>query len=479
MTPFAKVGGLADMTGSLPKAWSERHSVLPILPLYGTIDRTKYEIEQTTMVISVPFGTWMEYATIFRGKIPGTTIDTYFIRSADYFDRPGIYGYHEGFVDNDRRFIFLCRAAFELAKALNFRPDIIHAHDYHTAPLMPMLSIHYKSDPLFEHTASVYTIHNMAYQGVYDPQRAMEFCGFSSQDFYHGSWFEHNGAFNAMKAGIMFADKITTVSPSYAEEIRWTEEGFGMQQVLQQRAADLIGVLNGIDLHSWSPETDGDIAVPYNHLTLEKKAVDKRALLLLSGLSLAKAAEPIPLVGMVSRLTEQKGISLVANVIESFIHAGRLRLIILGSGEKYFEDYFRGLAQRYPEHVFAGIGYSEPFSHRIQAGSDFLLMPSKFEPCGLTQMFALSYGTIPIVRAIGGLNDTVQDYDAQTFTGTGIRFREFRADELQNALERALGLFEQEPHWTRIRRNAMEQDFSIERTARQYEKVFAWAREKR
>jgi starch synthase len=480
MAPFAKVGGLADMTGSLPKAWSAgNHTVLPVLPLYGNIDRTKYEIEQTDLLIPVPYGTWTEYATVFKGKIPGTSVDTYFLRSADYFDRPGIYGYHEGFVDNDRRFIFLCRAAFELARALNFKPDIIHGHDYHTAPLMPMLSIHYRSDPFFEHTASVYTIHNMAYQGVYDPQRAIEFCGFRPQDFFPGSWFEHNGAFNAMKAGIMFADKITTVSPSYAEEIRWTEEGFGMQPVLQQRTTDLIGVLNGIDLHSWSPEVDADIAVPYNHSTLEKKAVDKRALLLLSGLSLGKAAEPIPLVGMVSRLTEQKGISLVADVIESIIEAKRLRFIILGSGEKYFEDYFRGLAQRYPEHVFVGIGYSEPFSHRIQAGSDFLLVPSKFEPCGLTQMFAMSYGTVPIVRAIGGLNDTVQDFDTQTHTGTGIKFREFEAEGLRGAIERALGLFQQEPHWARIRRNAMDQDFSIERTAKQYVEVFNWAREKR
>ena len=479
MAPFAKVGGLADMTGALPKAWTANgHKVLPVLPLYGTIDVETFGITQTDLIITVPFGTWTEYATVFSGVIPGTDIVTYFLRSSDYFDRPGIYGYQDGFADNDRRFIFLCRAAFELARALEFIPDVVHAHDYHTAPTMPMLAIHYRNDPFFTHTAGVYTIHNMAYQGVYDAQRAMEFCGFSAKDFYEGSWFEHGGVFNAMKTGIMFADKVTTVSPTYAQEIRWTEEGMGMQPALQRRAADLVGILNGIDLHTWSPDNDNDIPIPYTNDSLNKKEVDKRALLLLAGLPLERAADNIPLVGMVTRLTQQKGISLVTEVLEQFIASNRMRLIILGSGEERFENFFKGLSDRYPQNVFVGMGYSEVYSHRIQAGSDFLLMPSLFEPCGLTQMFALTYGTIPIVRAIGGLNDTVQDYDPLTQQGTGIRFHQFNATELRIAIEKALRVYNLEPHWSAIRKNAMSNDFSIENTGRQYIEVFGWARER-
>ena len=196
--------------------------LLSFLPLYGTIDVDKYTIRKTDLLITVPFGTWTEYAEVWEGILPGTSnIRVYFLRSSEYYDRAGIYGYHEGFEDNDRRFIFLSRACFELARALNFKPDIIHAHDYHTAPTMPMLAVHYRYDAFFAQTAGVYTIHNMAYQGMYNPQRAMEFCGFNPSDFYKGCWYEHDGVFNCMKAAIMFANKTTTVSPTYAQEIRW------------------------------------------------------------------------------------------------------------------------------------------------------------------------------------------------------------------------------------------------------------------
>ena len=476
--PFAKVGGLADMTGAFPRAWvNDGHQVLPVLPLYGTIDTEKFNIEQTEMVLSVPFGSWTEYATVYTGKLPGSDVLFYFLRSSEYFDRPGIYGYHEGFEDNDRRFIFLCRAAFELAKALDFQPDVIHAHDYHTAPMMPMLSVVYRHDPFFARTAGVFTIHNMAYQGYYDPHRAMEMCGLPIEDFYTGSWYEQDGMFNAMKAGIMFADKVTTVSPTYAQEIRWTPEGMGLQSALQARGADLLGVLNGIDPVVWSPELDEAIPLPYTAETIEKKEADKRALLLECGLSLEEASEPIPLVGMVTRLTEQKGMSIVPESLEPFLADGRMRFVMLGSGEKRFEEAFKALADRHLGKVFVGTGYNEPFSHKIQAGSDFYLMPSRFEPCGLTQMFALAYGTVPIVRAVGGLADTVQEYDPVTFNGTGVRFDRFHVDDLSSAIDRALRLYQQDPHWERVRANAMAQDNSIAQTGRRYIEVFGWAAE--
>lgn len=479
MAPYAKVGGLADMTGALPRAWNEAgHEVVPILPLYGTIDMERFGITKSDLTLTVPFGSWTEYATVYTGTLPGSDVTVYFIRSSEYYDRPGIYGYHEGFEDNDRRFIFLSCAAFELAKALNFQPDVVHAHDYHTAPAMPILAVRYRHDPFFAHTGSVFTIHNMAYQGMYDPQRAMEFCGFPANELYHGSWYEHDGVFNAMKAGIMFADKVTTVSPTYAQEIRWTPEGMGLQGALQARGADLIGVLNGIDSSVWDPSIDPQIPVSYTEQTLAKKEACKRGLLLEVGLTLEQAREPIPLVGMVTRLTEQKGINIVTEVLENFIAEGRMRFIMLGSGERRFEQYFRDLSARYPDKVFVGVGYNEPFSHKIQAGSDLYLMPSKFEPCGLTQMFALAYGTVPIVRAVGGLNDTVQDYDPITFTGTGVRFHRYHADDLAKAIDTGLRLYRRDPHWNRIRLNGMSQDNSIERTAQHYIEVFGWAKER-
>jgi starch synthase len=479
MAPYAKVGGLADMTGALPRAWAAAgHDVVPVLPLYGTIDMERFGITKSALTLTVPFGTWTEYATVYTATLPDSDVTVYFIRSSEYYDRPGIYGYHDGFEDNDRRFIFLSRAAFELAKALDFRPDAVHAHDYHTAPAMPMLAVHYRHDPFFAHTGGVFTIHNMAYQGMYDPQRAMEFCGFDPKEFYTGSWYEQDGVFNAMKAGIMFADKVTTVSPTYAQEIRWTPEGMGLQGALQSRGGDLIGVLNGIDRSIWDPTVDVQIPLNYDADTIAKKEACKRGLLLEVGLTLEQAREPIPLVGMVTRLTEQKGISILTECLEGFIADGRMRFIMLGSGERRFEQFFRDLSARYPDRVFVGVGYNEPFSHKIQSGSDLYLMPSKFEPCGLTQMFALAYGTIPIVRAVGGLNDTVEEYDPITFSGTGVRFHRYTSEDLSKALDTGLRLYRKEPHWQRIRANAMAKDFSIERTAEHYIDVFGWARER-
>lgn len=479
VAPFAKVGGLADMTGALPRAWQEAgHNVVVVLPLYGTIDKGAFGFTKTDIVLEVPMGPWPEFAQVWTTTLPGTTTPLYFLSSSDYYDRPGIYGYHDGFKDNDRRFIFLCRAAFELARALGFKPDVVHAHDYHTAPCMPMLKIHYRSDPFFAHTAGVFTIHNMAYQGMYDPVRAMELCGFDPASFHVGSWFEQDGVFNCLKAGIMFADKITTVSPTYAQEIRWTPEGMGLQPALQMRGTDLIGVLNGIDPNDWNPSTDVHLPVPFDATTLDKKEINKRALLQEMGLHAAGQSDGLPLVGMVSRLTEQKGISLLLHSLERFIAERRMRLAILGSGETRFEDFFHRLRHRHPEHVFVGTGYNNPLSHRIQAASDFYLMPSRFEPCGLTQMFALAYGSVPIVRAVGGLADTITQYDPITFYGNGFRFNRYSADACTEAIEQALRVYGREPHWTKLRQNAMASKYTIADTARHYLEVFTWARER-
>ncbi|MBU3679175.1 MAG: glycogen synthase [Candidatus Kapabacteria bacterium] len=479
VAPFAKVGGLADMTGALPRAWwADGHEVAIMLPLYGSIDRELYGIVRTEHVVSVPVGYWTEYAEVWHGKLPGTEVPIYFLRSAEYFDRKGIYGYHEGFEDNDRRYLFFSRAALETAKVLGFQPDVVHAHDYHAAPCMPMLATQYRHDPFFARTAGVFTIHNMAFQGMYDPVRAMEFGGFPPSEFYPSSWFEHHGSFNAMKAGIMFADKVTTVSPTYSQEIRWTSEGMGLQGALQHRASDLLGVLNGIDDTIWNPRVDEHIAVPYDATTLQKKRINKLALLRELNLPCEGASADLPVIGMVTRMTQQKGIPIMTRPVWEVLQQGRARLVILGSGVREYEDYFRRAQDQFPDLVRFVTGYNEPLSHRIQAGSDLYLMPSQFEPCGLTQMYAMAYGTVPIVRAVGGLADTVVHYERTSGTGSGVRFHDYDESAVAAALDYGLGLYNDEPHWSTLRTNAMQQDNSISVAARRYVEVFSWAQER-
>lgn len=477
LTPFAKAGGLADMAASLTKDLAKLgHNLLVIMPKYGNIDANAYKLEYTGHVIGVPMGYWTEYCWLWRATLPGTKQTVYFIQSPEYFDREGIYGNPEGFQDNDRRFIFFSRAVFEVAKVLNFSPDVIHAHDYHTALTMPMLKIHYRYDPLFLKTAGVYTIHNMAFHGIFEPVNAMNLAGFGQ--FYQGSWFDHNGAINFMKAGIMFADKITTVSPTYAQEIRYTNAGEGLQNELNQRSGDLIGVLNGVDYSEWNPEKDKLLPVGYSKSFIAGKHENKRRYLAEHGVNEAEIMNDLPLFGIVSRLTDQKGIELLEKTIESFVQNSQIRFTMLGTGSKDYEGYFQYLAAKYSTRVFVHIGYNNMISHRIVAACDFLLVPSKFEPCGLTQMYALKYGTIPLVRHTGGLADTVSEYDTNTKKGNGIVFHHYSAEDFSSAMRRAIMIYNTQPHWDQLIQNAFACDFSAKKCAERYTEVYSWAKEK-
>lgn len=479
VAPFAKAGGLADVAASLPKAWAILgHKPLIMLPKYGHIDVNRFEIEPTQTVISVPVGTWIEYARLWKTKMPGSDVPVYFIQNADYFDRPGIYGNPDGFTDNDRRFLFFSRAVFEAAKAIGFAPDIIHAHDNHTGFVPAFLASFYRRDTFFARAASVFTIHNMAYQGVFEPRRAMEFSGFGTKSFYRGSWFEHDGVVNSMKTGIMFAEKITTVSPTYAQEIRWTKFGEGLQSALESRAADLIGVLNGVDYSEWNPVLDNYIPLRYTPEIIVRKEEVKTRFLMRNGLSEKEAREHTPLLGMVSRLTAQKGVEMLEKTLEELLAKGLLRVAILGSGEQKYEDFFRYIARKFPRRAFVKIGYDTPLSHNIIAASDFLAVPSLFEPCGLTQMYALKYGSVPIVRTTGGLADTVEEYDAAKMTGTGFVFDRFDRKEFRAAMQRAIICYRFQPHWNQIRQNGMARNFSSEVSAANYINVFSWALQK-
>ncbi|MBL7999395.1 MAG: glycogen synthase [Candidatus Kapabacteria bacterium] len=462
----------------MPKDWEkDDHKTIIILPKYRDIDTSKFNIIPTDIIISVPISTWREYARLWIGTLPNSTVPVYFLESRDYFDRKGIYGNPEGFADNDRRFVFLSRAVFEVCKALNFRPDIIHSHDYHTGFAMAFLKTHYRYDPLFARCAGVYTIHNMAYQGQSDPRRVMEYAGFGTQNF-RGSWFEHDSVVNMMKTALMFSDKITTVSPTYAYEIRWTNNGEGMQDYLNSRGGDVIGILNGIDETEWNPEIDTHLIKQYSPEMLEEKAENKLKLLR-EAIPTYDLKNDLPVIGMVSRLTDQKGIALLEKSMEQLLTSGRVRFLILGSGEKRYEDFFRYMGKKYPTRALVMTGYNNALSHQVIAASDYLIVPSLFEPCGLTQMYALKYGTIPIVRATGGLADTVQEYDPQQGTGTGFTFTQYSSKSLVNAVSRAVYYYKAQPHWDTLRVNAMAQQNESKRSADMYINVFRWALEKR
>ena len=475
LNPFAKAGGLADVVASLAKDWKKfEQNPIIIVPKYSTIDVSVYGFRPTHSILYVPMGNWTEFAHLWVGNLPNSNVPVYLVENDDYFTRSGIYGDPNEYYDNDRRFIFFCRAIFEAAKALNFTPDIIHAHDYHTAFAMAFLKSYYKSDSRFASTAGVYTIHNLAYQGKFNPSSSMNYSGFGMREFYPGSWFEHYGAVNAMKTGIMFADKITTVSPNYANEIRLPFYGEGMHDVLNHKAADLVGILNGISVDEWNPEKDDLIYSRYNSQYLQGKHYNKRKYLIENGLT-DKDNLDMPLIGLVTRLAEQKGIDLIMSKLEWLLSNNICRFTMLGAGEKHYEDFFRYIQWKYPKLALINLGFNNVLSHRIIACSDYFIMPSRFEPCGLTQMYSLQYGTIPVVRSTGGLVDTVIEYNLDTKIGNGFIFNNYNDDDMAFAITRALEIYGSDKHWDTIRRNAMSADNSSGHSAMEYLKVFNWA----
>jgi len=473
--PFAKSGGLADATSSLAKGLADLgHDVYCIMPKHGVIDIDQHQLSPTFLTLNVPMGVHTEYAHLLRYDGDHKSPRYFFIEHDLLFNRPGIYGDESEYFDNDKRFIFFSRAIFEACRALDISPDIIHAHDNHSAFTMPFLKQVYRSEDRFSSTSGVFTIHNLAYQGKYNQYRAMDYSGFGMKEFYKDSWFEHYGTVNSMKIGIMFADKITTVSPTYAKEIRMHYYGETLHDELNERAPDLIGVLNGVDYNIWSPQTDQYIKQNYDNNSLDAKDENRESLLQLGNITNSK----LPMVGMVTRLTEQKGIDLIMKKLEHFLQSGSLNFAILGSGQPRFVDFLKYLKYKFPDQTIVEIGYNEELAHQIIAGSDYFLIPSRFEPCGLTQMYSLKYGTIPIVRNTGGLSDTVEEYDVQTKTGNGFVFNNYNAEDMAYAIERALSIYKAKTHWNTIRKNSMAADNSYDRSALRYLEVYNWAKEK-
>jgi starch synthase len=471
--PFAKTGGLGDVAGALPKALARRGvDVRVVTPLYAGLPW--HELERLEGALKVPIGRGEARGAVRMGKLPNSEVPVYFLEHHWYFDRPYLYGPPgEGYADNLERFTFLSRGALELCKAIGFWPDVVHANDWQTALVPVYIDTVEWMKPLYA-AASLYTVHNLAYQGAFDPG-ALFITGLGGEH-YHSREFEHFGTMNLTKAACYRSTLLTTVSPTYAHEIQTSPHGFGLDGVLAERSHDLFGVLNGIDAEEWNPETDPFIAARFSARSLDGKAECKRALQAECGLPVRP---DLPLYGLVSRLTRQKGIDVVAHILEGLLNLD-LQLVLLGSGERDAEGYFAHMAARRPDRFSAFIGFDNERAHRIEAGADFFLMPSRFEPCGLNQLYSLRYGTLPIVRATGGLVDTVIPYDESSGQGTGFMFYDLTPSALYNVIGWANSTFFDRPtHIVKMRQEAMRQDFSWDRSAAEYEKLYFAARTRR
>jgi starch synthase len=436
-----------------------------VLPLYRGIDWAALERLPPTLI--VPMGGFVGYAGVRRGKLENSDTPAYFIEHHHYYDRSGIYGDKSGdFGDNVERFSFLCRAAFSLCRAEGFIPDIIHAHDWQAA-LAPVLIDTTEWGTELHGSATVLTIHNMGYQGVFWPE-ALAVTGLG-QEHMNGDELEHFGTLNLLKGGLMHADRITTVSPTYAREIQGKEQGAGLDGVIRRRADRLVGILNGIDTKVWDPATDRHLAARFSSHDMSGKAACKAALQREAGLPVRP---DVPLFGVVTRLTGQKGVDVLLSVLPALLQQD-FQLVVLGSGDPALERGFEAAGRLRSDKVRAFLRFDDALAHRIEAGSDFFVMPSRYEPCGMNQMYSLRYGTLPIVHATGGLADTVWNFDESTGEGTGFVLRELTPQSLYNVLLWAIWAYRDRPDAiARMRRRAMEQPFGWDRSAAEYERVY-------
>ncbi len=467
VAPLAKTGGLADVAGALPRHLRDQgHDIRVFMPFYSSIGTAAL---QTTPVdgaqnVELRLGAHLYRYSLLETRLPGSAVPLYLVHCPAVYDRPAIYTIGH---DEHLRFLVLQRAALDGCQRMKFSPHIVHCNDWHTA-LMPMLlKTVYAWDSLFSATRSVLSIHNIGYQGWFDAATIYDVGG--------NVWnllapeTQAGGGFNWLREGVRSADAVTTVSPTYAAEISTPLGGHGLDAVLRARADGVVGILNGVDYTEWNPATDRYPHHRYSPLDLSGKALTKRAFLDWLNLTVDPSA---PVLGMVTRLTVQKGIDLLFNTLPETIATRNLCCVLLGSGEERYESFFTSLQQSFPDRVVFHRGYSEELAHLIEAASDMFLMPSLYEPCGLNQMYSLKYGTVPIVRRTGGLADSVQHWDAATRRGTGVVFNDFDPPAVRWALHTALDLFKDRDAWLHMMRNGMAQDFSWERQSREYVRLY-------
>ena len=467
VTPFAKTGGLADVSGSLPQALETLgHQVVIVMPLYRSVKEGKQNINQVEKSLFVPFRGQNLDTHAYVAKT-GKDIPIYFIQREEFFDRSGLYGTSQGdYFDNPERFIFFSRSVLELTQSLGFHPDIVHCHDWQTSLIPVYLKNIYIKNPSFQQAHTVFTIHNLAYQGVFSKE-IMPVSGLPSE-LFSMKGLEYYGKMNFMKGGIVFSDVITTVSQKYAQEIQTPEYGYGLEGVLKDRSADIYGILNGVDYTSWDPKTDPHIASPFDRKNFSGKRKCKEELIEIFKL---KGSDEFPIIGMISRLADQKGFDILAEAMDSLMKLG-LYLVILGTGDAKYEKQFAALGKKHPSRLGVKIAFDNKLAHKIEAGSDMFLMPSKYEPCGLNQMYSLKYGTIPVVRATGGLDDTIKEFNPESQKGNGFKFKAYSSSDLVKAVKRAIYIYKNKLLWTKLVANAMNEDFSWSKSAQKYEEIY-------
>ncbi|MDZ7816155.1 MAG: glycogen synthase GlgA [Planctomycetota bacterium] len=470
MVPFAKTGGLADVSGALPKYLGKVGvEAVTFMPLYSKVKDSEHKITDTGVTIDIAVGDRIKQAQIFKTYVPGTKAVVYLVGNDEYFDREELYGTpHGDYADNASRFVFFSRAVLECCLHFDIKPDVIHCHDWQSA-LIPVYVKTLFSERFERRPATLLTIHNLAYQGVFW-HWDMKLTGLSWELF---NWreLEFHGKLNFLKGGIVFADAINTVSPTYAKEIQTPEFGAGMQEILRFRSDSIFGIINGIDYDVWNPKKDEHIPCKFGPKSINNKGRNKKKLLEEVGLPTDRK---LPLIGMISRLAAQKGLDLIAEILDDIAKLD-VQVVLLGTGEKKYQDMLEDFSKRYPEKICAKIMFDNGLAHRIEAGSDMFLMPSRYEPCGLNQLYSLKYGTLPIVRKTGGLADTITDVTPENIengTATGFMFERYNSSELLEAIKRAVNLYSNRKVWREMVQTAMKQDWSWGNSARKYSELY-------
>jgi starch synthase len=470
--PFSKTGGLADVVGALPKALASLgHQVSVYLPRYR---QTKLSDPQTVVrSITVPFDDKYRFCSVVTAGNSGG-VRFYFVDFPPYFDREALYGTSAGdYPDNAERFALFSRAVLEASKVLGV-PHVFHCHDWQSALLPVILRTLYAEDPAFREVATVLTIHNLGYQGLFPPDilpllmLPWDLLAISKMEFF--------GQVNFLKGALVFSDFITTVSRKYSQEIQTTEYGFGLEGVLRNRAATVTGILNGVDYDEWSPQTDKFIAAKYSPPDLSGKKLCKQDLL--NAFGVTNPDLNLPVIGIVSRFAAQKGFDLIAQVMDRLAREEMI-VVALGAGDKTYEEMFQRLNKQFPNKIAVKVAYDNAVAHKIEAGADMFLMPSKYEPCGLNQIYSLKYGTVPIVRATGGLDDTIEPWDARAGKGTGFKFSDYTGEALLATIKQALLAYRDQASWQTLMRNGMGRDFSWGASAREYGKIYDRVRQAR
>ena len=470
--PFSKTGGLADVVGALPRALAALgHQVTVYLPRYRQTKLT--EAVSVVRSVTVPFDDQYRFSSVVTAGTQGG-VRFYFVEYPPYFDRDGLYGTPAGdYPDNAERFALFSRTVLEASKIVGV-PHIFHCHDWQSALVPVLLRTIYAEDPAFHDVGTVFTIHNMGYQGLFPPDTLPLLM--LPWDLFTMSKMEFFGQVNFLKGALTYSDFVTTVSRKYSQEIQTAEYGFGLEGVLRDRASTVTGILNGVDYGEWSPQSDKFAEAKYSPQDLSGKTRDKQDLLAAFGVT--NADPKLPVIGIVSRFAAQKGFDLIAQVADRLAREEMI-MVALGAGDKDYEELFLRLNKQFPGKIAVKVAYDNALAHKIEAGADMFLMPSRYEPCGLNQIYSLKYGTVPIVRATGGLDDTIEPWDARTGKGTGFKFSEYNGESLLLTIKQALQAFEDQTSWQVLMRNGMSKDFSWNASAREYGKVYDRVRQMR